>query len=76
MTSRIALMRETARTRLSHVDGIPVSVTSRNTNGVLQAIAGLSLAAERRDSRRCHCRTIRVIPLLITSNLRFSHTRP
>ena len=60
----------------SHFEGILAWVTSRQTNGFLEAINGLFQAAKRKARGYVRFRTIRTVIFLIAGKLDFSRINP
>ena len=60
----------------SHFEGVLSWVTSRQTNGFLEAINGLFQAAKRKARGYVRFRTIRTVIFLIARKLSFSRLNP
>jgi len=76
LRSKVEPMKEVAEMIRSHLDGIRAWVTSRQTNGFLEAINGLFQAAKRKARGYGRFRTIRMIIFLIAGKLDFSRFNP
>ncbi|MGH8229543.1 MAG: ISL3 family transposase [Steroidobacteraceae bacterium] len=76
LRSKVEPMKEVAEMIRSHLDGIRAWVTSRQTNGFLEAINGLFQAAKRKARGYGRFRTIRMIIFLIAGKLDFSRINP
>ena len=76
LRSKIEPMKEVAEMVRSHLEGILAWVTSRQTNGSLEVINGLSQAAKRKVRGYGRFRTIRMIIFLIAGKLDFSRINP
>lgn len=74
--SKVEPMKEVAELILNHFDGILAWVTSRQTNGFLEAINGLFQAAKRKARGYVRFRTIRTVIFLIAGKLDFSKLNP
>jgi len=72
MRSKVAAMREVAEMIRNHFEGVLSWVTSRQTNGFLEAINGLFQAAKRKARGYVRFRTIRTVIFLIAGKLNFS----
>ena len=69
---KVEPMKEVAEMIRSHLDGVRAWVTSRQTNGFLEAINGLFHAARRKARGYGRFRTVRMIIFLIAGQLDFS----
>ena len=69
-------MKEVATMIRAHLDGILAWVTSRQTNGFLEAINGLFQAAKRKARGYGRFRTIRMVIFMIAGKLDFSRINP
>jgi transposase len=76
LRSKVEPMKEVARLIRKHFDGILAWVTSRQTNGFLEAINGLFQAAKRKARGYVRFRTIRTVIFLIAGKLDFSRLNP
>ncbi len=76
LRSKVEPMKEVAEMIRSHLEGILAWVTSRQTNGFLEAINGLFQAAKRKARGYGRFRTIRMIIFLIAGKLDFSRINP
>jgi transposase len=76
MRSKVEPMKKVAAMVRKHFDGILAWVTSRQTNGFLEAINGLFQAAKRRARGYGRFRTIRTVIFLIAGKLDFSKLNP
>lgn len=76
MRSKVAAMREVAEMIRNHFEGVLSWVTSRQTNGFLEAINGLFQAAKRKARGYVRFRTIRTVIFLIAGKLNFSKLNP
>ena len=76
LRSKVEPMKEVAEMVRSHLEGILAWVTSRQTNGFLEAINGLFQAAKRKARGYGRFRTIRMIIFLIAGKLHFSRINP
>jgi transposase len=76
LRSKVEPMKEVAEMIRSHLEGILAWVTSRQTNGFLEAINGLFQAAKRKARGYGRFRTIRMIIFLIAGKLNFSRINP
>jgi transposase len=76
LRSKVTPMREVAQMILSHFEGILSWVSSRQTNGFLEAINGLFQAAKRKARGYVRFRTIRMVIFLIAGKLDFSRINP
>ena len=76
LRSKVEPMKEVAEMVRSHLEGILAWVTSRQTNGFLEAINGLFQAAKRKARGYGRFRTIRMIIFLIAGKLDFSRINP
>lgn len=74
--SKVEPMKEVASMILNHFDGVIAWVTSRQTNGFLEAINGLFQAAKRKARGYVRFRTIRTVIFLIAGKLDFSSLNP
>jgi transposase len=70
--SKVEAMKEVAQMIRNHFEGILAWVTSRQTNGFLEAINGLFQAAKRKARGYVRFRTIRTVIFLIAGKLDFS----
>ncbi len=75
MRSKVAAMREVAEMIRNHFEDVLSWVTSRQTNGFLEAINGLFQAAKRK-ARGVRFRTIRTMIFLIAGKLNFAKFNP
>jgi len=69
-------MKEVAQLIRKHFEGILAWVTSRQTNGFLEAINGLFQAAKRKARGYVRFQTIRTVIFLIAGKLDFSRLNP
>jgi transposase len=76
MRSKVEPMKEVAAMIRNHFDGILAWVTTRQTNGFLEAINGLFQAAKRKARGYGRFRTIRTVIFLIAGKLDFSRINP
>ena len=76
MRSKVTAMKEVAQMIRNHFEGILAWVTSRQTNGFLEAINGLFQAAKRKARGYVRFRTIRTVIFLIAGKLDFSRINP
>ena len=76
LRSKVAPMKEVAQMIRNHFEGILAWVTSRQTNGFLEAINGLFQAAKRKARGYVRFRTIRTVIFLIAGKLDFSRINP
>ena len=76
MRSKVEPMKEVAEMIRNHFDGILAWVTSRQTNGFLEAINGLFQAAKRKARGYVRFQTIRTVIFLIAGKLDFSRLNP
>ena len=76
LRSKVEPMKEVAQMVRAHLEGILAWVTSRQTNGFLEAINGLFQAAKRKARGCGRFRTIRMIIFLIAGKLNFSRINP
>ena len=76
LRSKVEPMKAVALMVRSHLEGILAWVTSRQTNGFLEAINGLFQAAKRKARGYGRFRTIRMIIFLIAGKLDFSQINP
>lgn len=76
LRSKVEPTKEVAEMVHSHLEGILAWVTSRQTNGFLEAINGLFQAAKRKARGYGRFRTIRMIIFLIAGKLNFSRINP
>jgi transposase len=76
LCSKVAPMKEVAEMIRNHFEGILAWVTSRQTNGFLEAINGLFQAAKRKARGYDRFRTIRTLIFLIAGKLDFSRINP
>lgn len=74
--SKVEPMKEVAAMILNHFDGVLAWVTSRQTNGFLEAINGLFQAAKRKALGNVRFRTIRTVIFLIAGKPDFSRINP
>ncbi|MCU1316902.1 MAG: transposase [Candidatus Acidoferrum typicum] len=70
--SKVEPMKEVASMILNHFEGVLAWVTSRQTNGFLEAINGLFQAAKRKARGYVRFRMIRTVIFLIAGKLDFS----
>jgi transposase len=76
MRSKVEPMKEVAAMIRNHFEGILAWVTTRQTNGFLEAINGLFQAAKRKARGYVRFRTIRTVIFLIAGKLDFSRINP
>jgi transposase len=76
MRSKVEPMKDVAKMIRSHFEGILSWVTSRQTNGFLEAINGLFQAAKRKARGYGRFSTIRTVIFLIAGKLDFSRLNP
>ena len=76
LRSKVEPMKEVAKMVRSHLEGILAWVTSRQTNGFLEAINGLFQAAKRKARGYGRFRTIRMVIFMIAGKLDFSRINP
>jgi transposase len=76
LRSKVEPMKEVAEMIRNHFDGILAWVTSRQTNGFLEAINSLFQAAKRKARGYVRLRTIRTVIFLIAGKLDFSRLNP
>jgi transposase len=76
MRSKVEPMKEVAAMIRNHFEGILAWVTTRQTNGFLEAINGLFQAAKRKARGYGRFRTIRTVIFLIAGKLDFSRINP
>jgi transposase len=76
MRSKVEPMKEVAQMIRSHFEGILAWVSSRQTNGFLEAINGLFQAAKRKARGYVRFSTIRTVIFLIAGKLDFSRLNP
>ena len=76
LRSKVEPMKDVAQMVRAHLEGILAWVTSRQTNGFLEAINGLFQAAKRKARGYGRFRTIRMIIFLIAGKLDFSRINP
>ena len=76
LRSKVEPMKAVAEMIRSHLEGILAWVTSRQTNGFLEAINGLFQAAKRKARGYGRFRTIRMVIFLIAGKLDFSTINP
>ena len=76
LRSKVEPMKEVAEMIRAHLEGILAWVTSRQTNGFLEAINGLFQAAKRKARGYGRFRTIRMVILMIAGKLDFSRINP
>ena len=76
LRSKVGPMREVAEMIRNHFEGILAWVTSRQTNGFLEAINSLFQAAKRKARGYVRFRTIRTVIFLIAGKLDFSKLNP
>lgn len=74
--SKVEPMKKVAEMIRNHFEGILSWVTSRQTNGFLEAINGLFQAAKRKARGYGRFRTIRTVIFLIAGKLDFSQINP
>lgn len=74
--SKVQAMKDVASMIRTHFEGILAWVTSRQTNGFLEAINGLFQAAKRKARGYGRFRTIRTVIFLIAGKLDFSSVNP
>jgi transposase len=76
LRSKVEPMKDVAEMIRNHFEGILAWVTSRQTNGFLEAINGLFQAAKRKARGYGRFRTIRTVIFLIAGKLDFSRLNP
>ncbi|EQD32946.1 ISXoo13 transposase, partial [mine drainage metagenome] len=76
LRSKVEPMKEVAQMIRNHLEGILAWVTSRQTNGFLEAINGLFQAAKRKARGYGRFRTIRMVIFMIAGKLDFSRINP
>ncbi len=76
LRSKVEAMKDVAQMIRNHFEGILAWVTSRQTNGFLEAINGLFQAAKRKARGYVRFRTIRTVIFLIAGKLDFSRINP
>jgi transposase len=76
MRSKVDPMREVAEMIRNHFEGVLAWVTSRQTNGFLEAINSLFQAAKRKARGYGRFRTIRMVIFMIAGKLDFSRLNP
>jgi len=76
LRSKVEPMKEVAQLIRKHFEGILAWVTSRQTNGFLEAINGLFQAAKRKARGYVRFQTIRTVIFLIAGKLDFSRLNP
>lgn len=76
LRSKVEPMKEVARMIRNHFEGILSWVSTRQTNGFLEAINGLFQAAKRKARGYTRFRTIRTVIFLIAGKLDFSKLNP
>lgn len=76
LRSKVEPMKEVAQMIRNHFEGILAWVSSRQTNGFLEAINGLFQAAKRKARGYARFRTIRTVIFLIAGKLDFSRLNP
>jgi len=74
--SKVEPMKDVASMILNHFEGVLAWVTSRQTNGFLEAINGLFQAAKRKARGYGRFRTIRTVIFLIAGKLDFPSLNP
>ena len=74
--SKVEPMKEVASMILNHFEGVVAWVTSRQTNGFMEAINSLFQAAKRKARGYVRFRTIRTVIFLIAGKLDFSKLNP
>jgi transposase len=74
--SKVEPMKEVASMIPNHFEGVLAWVTSRQTNGFLEAINGLFQAAKRKARGYVRFRMIRTVIFLIAGKLDFSKLNP
>jgi transposase len=74
--SKVEAMKEVAAMILTHFEGVMGWVSSRQTNGFLEAINSLFQAAKRKARGYVRFRTIRTVIFLIAGKLDFSRINP
>ena len=74
--SKVEPMKDVASMILNHFEGVLAWVSSRQTNGFLEAINGLFQAAKRKARGYGRFRTIRTVIFLIAGKLDFSRLNP
>ncbi|HEX2493657.1 MAG TPA: transposase, partial [Steroidobacter sp.] len=72
LRSKVSPMKEVARMIRNHFEGVLAWVSTRQTNGFLEAINGLFQAAKRKARGYVRFRTIRTVIFLIAGKLDFS----
>jgi transposase len=76
LRSKVEPMKEVAQLIRKHFEGILAWVTTRQTNGFLEAINGLFQAAKRKARGYVRFQTIRTVIFLIAGKLDFSRLNP
>ena len=76
LRSKVEPMKEVAAMIRAHLEGTLAWVTSRQTNGFLEAINGLFQAAKRKARGYGRFRTIRMVIFMIAGKLDFSRINP
>lgn len=76
LRSKVEPMKKVAQMIRNHFEGILAWVSSRQTNGFLEAINGLFQAAKRKARGYVRFRTIRTVIFLIAGKLDFSRLNP
>ena len=76
LRSKVEPMKEVAQLVRNHFEGILSWVSTRQTNGFLEAINGLFQAAKRKARGYKRFRTIRTVIFLIAGKLDFSKLNP
>jgi transposase len=76
LRSKVSPMKEVARMIRNHFEGVLAWVSTRQTNGFLEAINGLFQAAKRKARGYVRFRTIRTVIFLIAGKLDFSKLNP
>ena len=76
LRSKVEPMKQVAQMIRTHLEGIFAWVTSRQTNGFLEAINGLFQAAKRKARGYGRFRTIRMVIFMIARKLDFSRINP
>jgi transposase len=76
LRSKVDPMRDVAEMIRNHFEGVLAWVTSRQTNGFLEAINSLFQAAKRKARGYGRFRTIRMVIFMIAGKLDFSRLNP
>ena len=76
MRSKVEPMKEVAQMIRNRFEGVLAWVSTRQTNGFLEAINGLFQAAKRKARGYVRFRTIRTVIFLIAGKLDFSRINP